>query len=457
MNDTQPPLPLREKLGYGLGDFASNLIFATVSAFLMFFYTDIFGLSAAAVGTLLFVARTWDAVWDLLLGVIVDRTRSRYGQARPYILFGAPLLVVAAIATFTVPHVDSTGKLIYAYITYTLLMMAYSVVNIPYSSMPALMTNDPDERTRLAGIRMFMAFCGTLLVGGLTLPLVGLLGGGDKQKGYQLTVALLAVLSMFMFWVCFALCRERAPYVRPEITVRPDMQALMRFRGWWLLLGMGIVFFTALTIPGGSALYYFTYVVGDTKLATGFLIAGGLGMLTGVVISDQLTRRFCKRNVMRGSACVAAVLAAGFYFIDPKVLWQVYGLKFILQTAGAMGIPVLWSMVADIADDAERRTGRRVVGLTTASVAFSHKFGMGLGAVLTGIILAAIGYQANTAQSAQTIHGLIVVMSVIPATGYALIALLVTLYPLKRADLAVLKAELSAQRDIARAAEPKRD
>ena len=176
-----PKLPVREKLAYGLGDFASNLIFATLSSFLMFYYTDIFGLSAVAVGTLLFVARAADAVWDLYLGTLVDRTRTRWGQCRPYLVFGAPLLAVCAIATFTVPAGSDGYKLVYAYVTYTLLMVTYSLVNIPYSAMPALMSDDPRDRTTLAAYRMFFAIFATMLVGALTLQLVGFFGGGDAD------------------------------------------------------------------------------------------------------------------------------------------------------------------------------------------------------------------------------------------------------------------------------------
>ena len=167
-----PKLPIREKLAYGLGDFASNLIFATLSAFLMLYYTDIFGLSAAAVGTLLFVARATDAVWDLYLGTLVDRTRTRWGQCRPYLVFGAPILALCTIATYTVPEGSDAYKLGYAYVTYALLMVSYSLVNIPYSAMPALMTDDARDRTTLAAFRMFLAIFASMLVGALTLKLV---------------------------------------------------------------------------------------------------------------------------------------------------------------------------------------------------------------------------------------------------------------------------------------------
>ena len=209
-------LKFSEKLAYGLGDFASNLIFATVSTFLMYYYTDIYGLPAVVVGTILFVARFVDALWDLLLSTLIDRTKTRWGQCRPYLLFASPLLAVCVVATFTVPTGSDGFKLAYAYITYTLLMCTYSLVNIPYTAMSALMTDDPRDHTRLAAVRMFCAILGSMVVGALTLKLVAVLGGDDKPLGYQYTVALMAGVGMLLFWLTFALTRERIPPVQEE-------------------------------------------------------------------------------------------------------------------------------------------------------------------------------------------------------------------------------------------------
>ena len=239
-----PQLPIREKLAYGLGDFASNLIFATLSAFLMFYYTDIFGLSAAVVGTLLFVARAADAVWDLYLGTLVDRTQTRWGQCRPYLVFGAPLLALFTVATFTVPTGSDAYKLGYAYVTYIALMLSYSLVNIPYSAMPALMTDDARDRTTLAAFRMFLAIFATLLVGAFTLRLVGFFGGANKQLGYQTTMIVVAVTGMVLFWVCAAFTRERVPPVHQPREVRKDLKILVAGRAWWMMALMGLCVLT---------------------------------------------------------------------------------------------------------------------------------------------------------------------------------------------------------------------
>ena len=441
-----PKLPIREKLAYGLGDFASNLIFATLSAFLMFYYTDIFGLSAAAVGTLLFVARATDAVWDLYLGTLVDRTRTRWGQCRPYLVFGAPILALCTIATFTVPAGSDAYKLGYAYLTYTLLMISYSLVNIPYSAMPALMTDDPRDRTTLAAFRMFLAIFATLLVGAFTLRLVGFFGAGNKPLGYQTTMTVIALLGMVLFWVCAAFTRERVPPVHQPKEVRKDLKVLVAGRAWWMMALMGLCLYTALSITAGSVLYYFKYVVGIESRASTYFALLGLAIMVGILISVQLTKRFCKRKVMMVAASVSGFFYAAFYFVDPQSMVQVFGVGFLIQMFNGITTPILWSMVADTADDAELRSGRRMVGLTTSSIAFSQKFGLGVGGAIAGLLLASIGYQANVAQTPEVVHGLTVIMSWIPAFSKVLVVLILFFYPLGQRQLDSIQTGLRQSR-----------
>ena len=439
-------LPIREKLAYGLGDFASNLIFATLSAFLMFYYTDIFGLSAAAVGTLLFVARATDAVWDLYLGTLVDRTRTRWGQCRPYLVFGAPILALATIATFTVPSGSDAYKLGYAYVTYTLLMISYSLVNIPYSAMPALMTDDPRDRTTLAAFRMFLAIFATMLVGALTLKLVGVFGGGNKQLGYQTTMTVTALAGMVLFWVCAYFTHERVPPVHQPKEVRKDLSVLIAGRAWWMMALMGLCVYTALSITAGSVLYYFKYVVGVEARASLYFAMLGLAIMVGILISVQLTKCFCKRKVMMMAASVSGFFYAVFYFVDPQSIVQVFAVGFLIQLFNGITTPILWSMVADTADDAELRSGRRMVGLTTSSIAFSQKFGLGVGGAIAGMLLATIGYQANVAQTPAVIHGLTVIMSWIPAFSKVLVVVILYFYPLGQRQLDATQVALQRAR-----------
>lgn len=431
----QSAIPVREKFAYGMGDFASSLVFQTVGTFLMFFYTDVVGLSAAVVGTLLFTARTADAVWDICLGGMIDRTRSRWGQCRPYLLFGAPLLAVCAIATFSVPAASAPLKLAYAYLSYILLMMAYSVVNIPYGAMPALMTDDPRERTRLAAWRMFCAFSCAVLVNTSMLRLVQYFGDGNQQLGYQRTVAAMAVAGTLLFWVCFAGTRERVPPLYQPIQLKRDFRTLVAGRAWWMMALIGTCMFTAAAITNGAAMYYFRYVVGDTARAAPYFLCVGLGNLTGILISAQLTRRYCKRQVMLLASLGAALLYACFYLVDPGQVWCVNLLGYAITCFGGVSLPIIFSMVADTADEAELRSGRRMVGLTASSIGFAIKLGLGLGAAVTGMILTIVGYQANVAQSAATLDGLKLTMSAVPAIGKLLVFTIVLFYPLGQKKL----------------------
>lgn len=449
MNSSIPAtvkLPLREKLAYGIGDFASNLIFATLSAFLMFYYTDIFGLSAAAVGTLLFVARATDAVWDLYLGTLVDRTRTRWGQCRPYLVFGAPILAVCTIATFTVPAGSEAYKLGYAYVTYTLLMVSYSLVNIPYSAMPALMTDDPRDRTTLAAFRMFLAIFATMLVGAMTLKLVSLFGGGNKKLGYQTTMTVTALAGMVLFWVCATFTKERVPPVHQPKEVRKDLRVLIAGRAWWMMALMGLCVYTALSITAGSVLYYFKYVVGVEARASLYFAMLGLAIMVGIVISVQITKRYCKRKVMMVAASVSGFFYAVFYFVNPQSMVQVFAVRFLIQLFNGITTPILWSMVADTADDAELRSGRRMVGLTTSSIAFSQKFGLGVGGAIAGLLLASIGYQANTVQTPAVVHGLTVIMSWIPAFSKIMVVVILYFYPLGQRQLDAIQVGLRQAR-----------
>jgi GPH family glycoside/pentoside/hexuronide:cation symporter len=413
----------------------------------MFYYTEIVGLVAAAVGTMLFAMRVLDAVWDVLLGVAIDRTRTRWGQCRPYLLFGPVVLGVLAVACFSVPSIAPAYKLLYAYVTYALLMMAYSTVNIPYATLPGLMTGDPDERVKLTGVRVICAYSGILIVGLITLPLVQWWGQGSQKLGYQMTVATLATTAVLLFWTCFAVCRERVPrLVQANPGVRKDFAVLLRSRNWWILLVIGIAQWIAVLIPFTSALYYFKYAAGDVSLSSSFFTVGAVGMITGAWISGRLTRAFCKRTVWRYAVAAASTFGILFYLLDPQRTWQVFTIWFLMKAATAIGAPILWSMVLDVADEIELRSGRRIVGLTTSAIAFSHKFGMGVAAAIGGLILTAIGYKPGMLPTPELTIGLRAMMGLVPATGYATIVALLFLYSIDRKRLVGIRDGLEVSR-----------
>lgn len=442
-------MSVKEKLAYGVGDFASNLFWQSISMFLMFFYTDVFGLGAAVAGSILFVARVVDAVWDLFLGYAIDRTRTRWGRCRPYLLFAPPLLALAAWATFTVPNLSPDGKVLYAYATYIALMLCYSLVNIPYSAMPALLSANPVERTRLAEYRMFLAFSGGLLVAAATLPLVEWLGGGDRKLGYQSTVLAMGVLSVLLFWTCFAGTQERVAPLPQRPDLKGELRIILRSRTWWTLFAASLVQFAAFALPLGVAMYFLTYVVGRPEWASSYFVIGKIGLLFGVLVSSQLTRRYCKRSVVVWTSALTVLALIGLHGLDLSSRWQLNSWIFIVSLLGAIKIPVIWSMVADAADDMELASGRRVVGLATSSVAFAQKFGIGLGAALSGLILSHTGYQPGAALTESARQGIVLMIGLLPALLYAAMAAFYLLYPLDKARLVRLQIELQARRAAA--------
>jgi len=440
---------LHEKLAYGLGDFASGLVLNTLTLYLMFFYTDTFGISAAAAGTLLFVARTWDAFVDLGMGAVVDRTRSRWGQARPYMLFGAPLLALAAVATFTVPGGDAGSKLVYAWVSYCALMMAYSLVNIPYSALPGLMSDDSDQRSRLAAFRMFFAFSGWLTVSAVVMPLIQTLGQGDKARGYQLGIGAMATVAMLLFWVCFAFTRERVQRPRPtggRASLLRDLRALAASRAWRCTFVAGILVFMSLSLPSGLTIYFINYVAHQPAWIAGFFVCGNLGMIAGVLASDRLTRHIDKRSVVVAAALLAGLVDLMFLVVDPSNRVILYSWFFVGSLFKGATTPIVWAMIADTADSIEADSGRPVQGLASSTKAFAAKLGLGVGGGLGGVVLAMLGYQAGRPQTPEVEHGLVMVMALGPAACNLGIALAYTLYPLTRSRMLQVRDRLLAVR-----------
>ena len=315
--------------------------------------------------------------------------------------------------------------------------------------MPALMTDQMRDRNRMIMIRTVFSYASALLVNTQMLKLVAWLGGADKRVGYQHTVLLMALTGIVLYWLCFAGTRERiAPRVQ-AMHVRRDLGTLVRGKAWLMMTVMCMSISMAFTIVGGATLYYFTYVVGSTAGMPLFFLMSGLGMITGILCSDQLTRRFCKRDVLIWTSLAAALLYGAFYFVDTAQLWQMAGLAFVINLMGGCTHPIIISMIPDVADDAELRSGRRMVGLTSSTIAFSVKFGLGLGAAFTGLLLAWLGYKANAVQSAQVIHGFKLIMSAVPALNKLLVCAIACAYPLTQARLDSVQRDLMLARAAA--------
>ena len=314
------PLSFKEKLGYGLGDTASNFFFQVFNIFLLYYYTDVFGLTAAAVGTMFLATKIVDAVSDPLMGLVADRTNSRWGKFRPYLLWAAIPYGACGYAMFAGPEFSDTGKLVYAYITYTLMMLAYTAINVPYSSLMGVISPSSIERTKVASYRFICAFAAAWLIATFVTPLKNLLGGGDEALGFRLTMTIFAVLSVALFWVTFATTKERVAPIQEETNVRLDIRAVLT-NGPWIALFLAAIFtLMNAAVRNGSLLYYFKYYVGDdgTRLflifdkTAVFMSLGLMATIAGITLTKTLAERFEKRSLLITLTVLNAVTMAVF-------------------------------------------------------------------------------------------------------------------------------------------------
>ncbi|MGO9863839.1 MAG: MFS transporter [Terriglobales bacterium] len=440
-------ISLKEKIGYSLGDASSNLYWKTFEFYLMFFYTDVFGISAAAVGTMLLVTRLADAVADPVMGSIADRTKTRWGHFRPYILWFALPLAVLGVLTFTTPNLHGGAKLIYAYITYGLLMFFYTAVNIPYTALMGVMTPNSLERTSIASIRFMGAFTAGAFVQYLLPWFVKVLGRGNAARGWQLTFVLYGVLAVIMLVLCFASTKERvAPPPQQKSDLGRDLADLFTSRPWLVLVGVLLLILAAFVIKGSASPYYFKYFVKREDLIGLFLVSNGLAFLAAVSIATYLAKRIGKKLLFMMAIGIGALVIAGFWLAGPSDIRFMFALQIVSSFVIGFNSPVVFAMFADAADDAEWRTGRRTTGLVFASAIFSTKAGVAIGALMFGLVFNYFGYVANVQQTARSMHGIILSMSWIPCILMLAATALMQLYPLDEALMVKIEADLKARR-----------
>ena len=424
-SELDPTAPLRwtEKIGYASGDFASCLYFGVFMNFLNYYYTDVFGISAAAVGTMVLITRTWDWINDPIMGVVADRTKTRMGKFRPWLLWMIIPWVVMGILTFTSFDLSPTGKLVYAYVTYTLLTMVYTMINIPYSALMGVMTAHSEDRTVLASFRFIGAFSGTFFVNGTMLFLVGFFGRGNEPLGFTLTVTLYALMAAGLFFMTFATTKERikAPETQKTSLAR-DLKALVKNGPWLVMIAVSILTIMWIAIRGGATIHFFKYASSSEHWGSLFLVASNVVQIIGVIITKQITaflggkkRAFIIINLVSG------VLIALFYFIDPKNIPLIMVHQIVSSFIAAPLMPLFWSMIADTADFGAWKLGQRSTGLLFSAGTFSQKIGWSIGPALALWLLGSFGFVANVEQSPETIHGLRLIMSWIPA-GFAVLA-----------------------------------
>lgn len=448
MSKTTTKLSFREKMGYGVGDTASHFVWDMVGFWILIFYTDTFGISAAAAGTIMLIARVWDMVNDPLMGIIADRTRTRWGKFRPYILWMALPYSILAVLTFSTPNFGETGKVLYAAITYFLLMTVYTAINLPYSSLGAVMTSDSYERAGLNSYRFVFAFVGQLIVSGTALSLATYFGKGDQAKGYQLTLILFAVISFILFMITFRTTKERVhPPKSQRNSVKEDFKNLWKNRPWVILFFVGIISFIMFAMQNLSVAYYFKYYIGEESGVQLFNVIGSIALIVVIPFSKPLAKRFGKRNVFLASSILSGIFFVLLYLPGPENLKWIYTFNILAKMAYAPAVPLIWTMLADTADYSEWKTGRRSTGLTFSAATFAQKAGWGIGGALAGWLLAIFKFVPNVEQTDTAIMGMKLMVSVIPGFLYMSCAILLFFYSIDHKTCLIMEKELEARRD----------
>lgn len=459
-------IKLTEKIGYGFGDMASSMFWKLFGAYLMIFYTDVFGLPAAVVGTMFLITRIWDSAFDPIVGVVADRTHSRWGKFRPYLLWLAVPFGIIGILTFVTPDWSPAGKLAYAYVTYSLMMMIYSAINVPYASLLGVMSPNPKERNTLSTYRMTFAYIGSFIALLLFMPLVNFFSGNgrdlaDQQTGWTMAVAVIAILCVILFFGCFAWTEERVkPIKESQNSLKEDLKDLFKNKPWWILLGAGVAALVFNSIRDGATVYYFKYFVVEDDYATisffgmSFVLSGlylALGQaanIIGVIAAASVSNRIGKRNTYMWAMIIATVLSIIFYWFDKEDLIWMFVFQVLISICAGSIFPLLWSMYADCADYSELKTGNRATGLIFSSSSMSQKFGWAIGTAVTGWLLGFFGFQANAVQSEEAIGGIKMFLSFLPAIGTILSVIFISMYPLTEKKMKDITTELEQKRQL---------
>lgn len=437
-------LKVKEKIAYGLGDTASNIIFQTVMMFLLIFYTDVVGLSPAIVGTLFLGVRLIDAITDPLMGAFADKTRTASGQFRPFLLWLAIPFGIISVITFISPDYSDNGKIIYASITYILLMLAYTAINIPYSALGGVLSDDPKERVSIQSYRFVCGMGGGLIVAALTLPLVNFFGEGDTAKGYQLTITAMSIFGVVLFLMCYAGTKERV--VQPPVqdsSFKNNLKILWKNDQWRILCIAGLFLLTGQVLRATLAVYYVKYYLLQEELITAFMTLGMIGSILGCSLSQQVAKRMCKIKAYISLQLIAASICIFSYWVNSSQVILAFIMFFLWSFFLQMATPLLWAKIVDTIDYGYWKTGVRNNGMVFSSVVFFIKLGVAFGGAIAGWLLAYYGYQAEVEQTESTKHGLLLSFTVFPAMGSILVAWVMTKYTLTNKKIDKITEEIA--------------
>ena len=448
-------ISFKEKLGYGLGDTASNIFFQFVNIFLLYYYTDVFGLEPAVVGTLFVVTRFWDAINDPLMGALADRTNTRHGRYRPYLLWVSVPFGLLGYLAFANPDFSPMGKTIYAYATYVGLMMAYTAINVPYSAMMGVMTPSSEERTSLASYRFVGAFSGMLLISLSVRPLVREFGGGDEATGFKLTMALLSTLAVIMFLITFFTTKERIkPQSNQGHTLRKDFKFLFKNKPWLIMVVAAIMTLSNVAVRGAVTSHFFKYYVGDDGSSVFWFLdrtslilsSGALAFICGIFFTGWLGKKFGKRNSLMGLTLLNAITLLGFYFIPAESYTTMLLVNALGNLLAGPTPALVWAIYTDVVDYGEWKFGRRTTGLAFSAALFAQKLGLTVGGGLSGWLLGFCGFVANEVQSDEALLGIRLMFSILPGALAIANGIVLIWYPLTEDMMKTIEKDLADRR-----------
>ena len=459
---------LKEKIGYGFGDMSSSMFWKIFSYYLPFFYSNIFGLSLVDAGVLVLVTRIWDAVSDPMMGVISDRTQTKWGKYRPYLLWVAPFFSICGILLFTTPDLTYGGKLVWAYVTYILMMTVYTGINVPYGAMLGVMTDDSNEKTVFSSFRMFFAYGGSFISLFLWEPLANALGGYNSSTGWFWAMVMIASACFVMFILCFIMTKEHLKTMS-TVSVGSDFKALLSNKPWWLLIGAALCFNLFNTVRGATVAYFFQDIIGgDVKLvflglmfafyAGLFLGVGEISNMVGVASCVPISNKLGKKTTFIMVNASLVVLSCLFFFIPCTLTgyWVMLVFQILISILTGIMSPLVWSMYADVSDYAEWEFKTASTGLIFSSSSMAQKFGGAIGGAAVLWLLSGFGYitdpellsQGNVIQPEAALSCLRWLMSFIPACVALLSMLIVWFYPLTTERINEINAKLKNVRAI---------
>lgn len=437
-------ISVKEKIAYGLGDTASNIIFQTVMTFLMLYYTDVVGLDAAIVGTMFLAVRIFDAVTDPLMGAFADKTQTRWGHFRPYLLWLALPFAIISVLAFTTPDLEGTSKIIYCFTTYTLLMIAYTAINIPYCALGGVITADAKERVTVQSYRFVFGMLGGLIVAACTMPLVEFFGQGDDAKGYQMAMTVMSILGFVLFILCFLGTKERIEQPKEQsVPFFESLKHLWQNDQWRILCLVALFLLSGQVLKFTLAVYYVKYYLGDESLMTPFITLGVLASMIGCAVAQPLAKRVCKIKAYISLQVIAATICSLSYLIQPDQIYLAFAAFILWKFFLDMATPLLWAKMADTIDYGHDKTGVRITGLVYSGVIFFIKMGVALGGAFAGWLMAYYDYQPNVEQTEATQQGILLSFTLLPALGSYFAAAVMTKYTLNNKKLEDIQTKLN--------------